>query len=256
MSNSLSPEYFSLLILDPSKLPRNQNVRKIFNQKDPPTYCLFVNTKPCDNKITGIRDQYNLQWICEGQYCFATLKTTTDYYVLQAEIRVFKPSPKIYGVLLCIRETNILYIPFDKCTEQEIQTMLYRLEIFHPAKPKIHIICIQLNKNIRRIKDLAGWGYHALDIQEYCLRYNINFHILVNNRFLQKNKLIPIVDLDLLTQEWSNPDLSLDKRKHKTYRDRDKDINYGLLIYIADWRLNHLKKCIEAKTSQNKSKTS
>jgi|GEM_PF-6513020 hypothetical protein len=255
MSTSLSPEYFSLLILDPTKLPRNQNVKDIFDQKDPPIYCLFVNTKPGDTKIIDIRNQYELKWICDDQYCLATLKTTADYYISPAKIRVLKLTPNIYVAKICIRDTNILYISFDKCTKEEISNILLRSENLYSDKLNIHLICIQSNQTIRKIKRVKGWGYHELDLQEYCLRYKINFDILLNRRFLPQHNKITTIDLDILTQEWSNPSLMLDRRKHKTHRDRDNDINYGLLIYIADWRLNNLKKCLEAQTSQNTSKT-
>lgn len=255
MSTSLYPEYLSLLILDPSKLPRNQNVRKIFRQKDMPMYCLFVNTNPNDNKITSINNQYHLQWICDGQYCLATLKTTADYYVHPAQVKALRLMSNIYGVNITIRETNILYVPFDKFTKQEIQTILYRADKLYSDKCNIHLICIQYSKNITQIKELTKWEYHKLDLQEFCLRYKMNFNILVNRRFITQHDKITEIDLDILTQEWSNPNLNLDKRKHKTYRDRDNDINYGLLIYIADWRVNHLKKCLEAIASNNTSKT-
>jgi hypothetical protein len=255
MSTSLSPEYFSLLILDPNKLPKNQNVKEIFDQKGPPVYCLFVNTKPFDKKIIDIDEQYELKWICDGQYCLASLKTTTYYHISKASIKAFKPTPNIYGAHICILGTDILYVPFDQCTKQEIQTMLYRADKLYSDKCNIHLICTQSNQNIKQIKKLTRWEYHKLDLQEFCLRYKMNFNILVNRRFITQHDKIPEIDLDILTQEWSNPNLNLDKRKHKTYRDRDNDINYGLLIYIADWRLNHLKKCLEVKYSQNTSKT-
>lgn len=232
MSTSLYPEYFSLLILDPSKLPRNQNVKKIFRQKDMPMYCLFVNTKPCDNKITGIRDQYDLQWICEGQYCLATLKTTDEYYLPQAQIKVFRLTSKIYGVLLCVRETNILYVPFNKCTEQDIQTILYRADKLNLKANKIYIVCVGYNKKIKPIKSLETWIYHKLDIRYFCLPYNMNFHILVNSHF-ENSKVLP-GNSDIQTQDWSNPDLK---------QAQENSINYGLMITFPDWIINYLEEC-------------
>lgn len=236
MSTSLYPEYLSLLILDPSKLPRNQNVKKIFRQKDMPMYCLFVNTKPCDNKITRIRDQYDLQWICDGQYCLSTLKTTDEYYVPQAEIKKFKLIYNIYGVSLTIRETNILYVPFDKCTEQDIQTILYRADKLNLKASKIYIICVGYNKKIKPIKSLETWIYHKLDIKDFCLPYRINFHILVNSHF-ENSKVLP-GNSDIQTQDWSNPDLK---------QAQENSINYGLMITFPDWIPNYLEECYKAR---------
>lgn len=232
MSTSLYPEYLSLLILDPSKLPRNQNVRKIFRQKDMPMYCLFVNTNPNDNKITSINNQYHLQWICDGQYCLATLKTTADYYVHPAQVKALRLMSNIYGVNITIRETNILYVPFDKFTKQEIQTILYRADKINLKASKIYIVCVGYNKKTKPIKSLETWIYHKLDIKDFCLPYRINFDILVNSHF-EKSKVLP-GNSDIQTQDWSNPDLK---------QAQENSINYGLMITFPDWIINYLEEC-------------
>jgi hypothetical protein len=239
MTASLYPEYFSLLILDPNKLPKNQSVKKIFEQKDMPMYCLFVNANSNDNKIASINNQYHLQWICNGQYCIATLKTTADYYIPTVHIEVLKliPNIHIYGVLLCIRGTNILYIPFDQCTQEQIDTLLPRLDKFNLKGIKIHIVCVGYNK-IRPIKSLETWIYHNLDIKEFCLNYNMNFHIVVNSHY-EDSKVLP-GNSDIQTQDWSNPDLK---------KANESNINYGLMIIFPDWIIDYLEVCYKTRIS-------
>jgi len=239
MSDPLSPEYFSILILDPNKLPKNQNVKKALDQKDYPTYCIFVNTQINDVRINKISDKYDLKWVCDGQYCIATLKSECDYNIPILKIRPCKIAKNIYGIYLCIRDTNFLYIPLDKCPNEEIGTILYRLNKLNSKDLNIHIVCIQSRKAIKKIRQLDTWTYHKLDLKEYCLRYAINFHILLNTHHLKTT--YPPVDLDILTQDWSNPNLEL-----------YKDINYGLLIYIPNWTLNHLKICYSKDIQQIK----
>lgn len=237
MSDPLSPEYFSILILDPNKLPENQNVKKALDQKDYPTYCIFVNTQINDVQINKISDKYDLKWVCDGQYCIATLKSEYDYNLPIVDFRPCKITKAVYGIYLCVRGTNFLYMPLDQCNDVEIGRILYRLNELSSKTLNIHIVCIQSRKAIKQIKKLDSWKYHKLDLREYCLRYSINFHILLNKYYLKNPPAT--LDLDILTQDWSNPNLEM-----------YKDINYGLLIYIPNWVLNHLQRCYSKNIQQ------
>lgn len=116
-------------------------------------------------------------------------------------------------------------MPLNKCSNDEVNKIFNGIRQLQPSKSILHMICLQTNKPIKGMSKINNWTYHKLNHKQFCLRYNINFHILVNN----EPKPIfahPKIDLNILTQ-----DLSYETN------------NYGLLINLPCWIVNFLDSC-------------
>lgn len=215
-------DFFSFNIIDFSVL-EDITVETLVYDRHLPDYYLLTGPSHSESLIQGLED-YNINSCNNSKWHIASMKGSNHLYIPEAHYKLVNVTDKIRGLVVSMRDVEILYINLEDCDNRDIIRIQSVIEKLHPPQYRFHIICLQ-SKRVRKLSGLANWTDHPLDRKSYCLRYQIEFQVFIN-----KNERIYNIDLN---KTWTQ-DITVQKG------------NIGIEInipHISDTILNTLDRC-------------
>lgn len=215
-------EFFTFNIIDFSLL-EDTTVETFIYNRHLPDYYLLMGPSHSELLVQGLED-YNIKSCNNSKWHIASMKVNNQFYIPEAHYKLVNVTDKTRGLVISMRNVEILYINLDSCDNRDIIRVQSIIERLHPPQYRFHIICLQ-SKKITKLTNLTNWTDHILDHKSYCLNYQINFQVLIN-----KNERSYNIDLN---KTWTE-DISI------------QEGNIGIEInipYIPDVILNMLDKC-------------
>jgi hypothetical protein len=119
--------------------------------------------------------------------------------------------------------TRLLYIDLNGYTNEELSDVYSAIQNVYVAQYQIDIICIQSPHQIKE-SSINNYKYYR-PRPDYDLNILENYHILINN--LNNSKKLS--------------GLSAESNIYQSG-------NYGTTIYIPNWLLEYLERCLEIKS--------
>jgi hypothetical protein len=210
--------FFALCVIDTSKLG-GIDLGEFLELRDHPEYYLIVN--PAKVEIDKL-DNYRVQAVGE-QFYIASQAGSEDYYIPEAGYALVNVTSKVSGIILNIFYTRLLYIDLNGYTNEELSDVYITIQKLYIAQFQIDIICIQSSHQIKE-SSIHNWSYFR-PRPDYDLNILENYHILINN--LNNSKKLS--------------GLSAESNIYQSG-------NYGTTIYIPNWLLEYLERCLEIKS--------
>jgi hypothetical protein len=211
--------FFNLCVIDISKL-KGINLREFLELRDPPEYYLIVN--PAKVEIDKL-DNYRVKTIADGQFYIASQAGSEDYYIPEAGYALVNVTSKVSGIILNIFYTRLLYIDLNGYTNEELLDVYSVIQNVYVAQYQIDIICIQSPHQIKE-SSINNYKYYR-PRPDYDLNILENYHILIKN----------------LNNSKKFSGLSAESNIYQSG-------NYGTTIYIPNWLLEYLERCLEIKS--------
>lgn len=126
-------------------------------------------------------------------------------------------------MILNIFYTRLLYIDLNGYTNEELSDVYLTIQKLYIAQFQIDIICIQSSHQIKE-SSIHNWSYFR-PRPDYDLNVLENYHILINR----------------LNNSSKFSGLSAEGNIYQSG-------NYGTTIYIPNWLLEYLERCLEIKS--------
>lgn len=220
--------FFNLCIIDISKLGAI-DLGEFLELRDHPEYYLIIS--PChlstEYLLFNLPKNYRVQAVC-GKFYIASQIGSEDYYIPEAGYELVNVTNKVSGIILNIFYTRLLYIDLNGYTNEELSDVYSAIQNLYVAQYQIDIICIQSSHQIKE-SSIHNWSYFR-PRPDYPLNVLENYHILIN----QLNN--PSKFSELLAEG-------------NIYQSG----NYGTTLYIPNWLLEYLEKCLKLENLPNKS---
>jgi len=225
-------EFFSVNIIDFASL-EDTTVETLVYNRHLPDYYLLVGPSHSKSLIQGLEEDYNIKSCNNSKWYIASMRSDNQLYIPEAHYKLVNVTDKVRGLIVSMRAIEILYVNLENCDNRDISRIQNVIERLHPPQYRLHIICLQ-SKMARKLSGLKNWTDHPLDHKSYCLRYQIDFQVLIN-----KNGRTYNIDLN---KTWTE-DISIQTG------------NIGIEInipYIPNSILNMLDRCYKKNLYRGK----
>ena len=170
-------EFFSFNIIDFESL-EDTTVETLVYNRHLPDYYLLVGPSHSESLIQGL-EHYNIKSCNNSKWHIASMKSDNQLYIPEAHYKLVNVTDKVRGLVVSMRAIEILYINLEDCDNRDIIRIQNVIERLHPPQYRLYIICLQ-SKMARKLSGLKNWIDHPLDHKSYCLRYQIDFQVLIN----------------------------------------------------------------------------
>jgi hypothetical protein len=171
-------DFFSICIVNLSKLNPDIDLTSFLEHREPPDYYIFFSQNKVDPEINRqIPREYRTKFIYGSKYLIATLVINPHHYLPEVQYGLIKFTDRISGIIISIRDISILFINLENADSTELSKVYDALKKLYVSQFGINMICLSSNRKIDQ--NFEGWRFSNPKL-DYCVNEKLNFYILIN----------------------------------------------------------------------------